>query len=73
MSVVSPKVRLVQHQLNDIFSVPMILVPAIRTQDRYRLISNELEFHHRLTSDYRKGHEFATAAIDPDIRGARSA
>jgi hypothetical protein len=66
---VSPKVRLVQHQLNDTFSVPMILVPAIRTQDRHRLIGNELEFHHRLTSEYRKDYEFAAAAIDPEISG----
>lgn len=71
MSVVSPKLRLVQNQLNDVFGMAMFLASAERTQHKDRLIGHELEFHRRLTPGYRKSYEFAAAAIDPDIRGAR--
>ena len=65
MSVLSPKVRLVQNPLNDVLSVAMFLASAERTQHKDQLIGHDLEFHRRLTSGYRKGYELAAAAIDP--------
>jgi len=45
MSVLSPKVRLVQNQLNDVLSVAMFLASAERTQHKDQSIGHDLEFH----------------------------
>lgn len=69
MSIGSPKVRLAHNQLNAALSVAVFLASATRTQHKDRLIGNELKFHRRITPGYRRGYEFAPAAIDSDIRG----
>jgi len=64
---VLPQIFFCEDELHDLFSAPVVLAPAKRTQDWDRLIGDELEFNLGQTPGHCESDDLAATAIEARI------